>query len=409
MAERMIHPDLKKAIEKGSPQAYLPPEIVYGSIGEEVDDDFNLLHLGVRVSPKAIRTLLLMTSNGFNDEEGYHRHLSTQFQLNAISYGLFHDFLLPEDIPVLSRGKTPREYFAQSERDIYVGPANHLLGNKVLGSVEEVALDIERRRKYENPNLKVLLLHGKWNTIPHPGHIYAQSDLVQDVSLQHGVRHEDMVTVAVADTNKEVAEAGSDPYLNTLWRVSLLSYSPYCDYVCPSGNFNRKQKEADRHWQHKYALLRPFAIHIARDHPRYDIVLKRCLEVDAIPMSFPRFGDFVPKVGEPFHHIVDNMLSSRRLWKDTVEEGTFQTHWHRLLHIKRIRDELYGRRNWFEPEGVILPNAKIGLTPEHLRPGIIITRDSSAGRKIVIPPLADDPREIQLREALNSLNMGLNS
>jgi len=403
-----VHPDLKNAIEKGLPEAYLPLDIVYGSLGEAVEDNYNLLHLGVRASPKAIRTLLLMTSNGFYDEEGYHHHPSKQFQLNAISYGIFHDFLLGSDIPLLMQGKMPRENLAQSERDIYLGPANQLLGNKVLGSVEEVALDIERRRKF-NPNLKVLLLHGKWNTIPHPGHIYAQTDTEEDVALLYGIRYEDMVTVVVADTNQEITDAGSTPYLNTFWRTSLISYSPYCDYICPSGSFDKKSKEIDRHWLHKYSLLRPFGIHIARDHPRFDLVVKRCREIGAIPLSFPRFEDFIHRLGEPFISQVDNVLSSRRVWKDEVGERTFETQWFRLIQKKSIRDEMYGRRNWFEPEGVILPNPRIGLTPEKIKPAIITPEDIPSEVKIMIPPLAEDPREMRLREALATLSMGFNS
>ena len=70
---------------------------------------------------------------------------------------------------------------------------------------------------------------------------------------------------------------------------------------------------------------------------------------------------------------------------------------------------MYGRRNWFEPEGVILPNPRIGLTPEKIKPAIITPEDIPSEVKIMIPPLAEDPREMRLRAALATLSMGFNS
>ena len=74
--------------------------------------------------------------------------------------GCFNDFVTSDELEELIGGKKIEGNLAQKETDLYVGPTNCRLGSKVSGSLESTTIDIERTRR-DNPNTKVVLLHGK--------------------------------------------------------------------------------------------------------------------------------------------------------------------------------------------------------------------------------------------------------
>lgn len=369
--EQSIHPDLKVAYEKNLPEAYLPPEVFAALKGQALMfDEYSFLGYGFRASPTAIRTLCIATCNGFVDKRDFHSPFSPQFRLNAAVYALFNDLISKPEFSALSKGEAIEGNLVQEPEELFISPNHHTLGNKVFGCVEAVALDIEKRR-VSHPNLKVVLFHGKWNTIPHPGHMFCLRDTIQEMELEYGVNPQDLVFVILCDTNQEIAATGQIPFLNTFWRTSMMSYWPYVDYACPSGDFPlADQNAADRHWLHKYAILRPFAVNVAPDHSQKKIVLERIAKVGAIPVESHRLSQWYPAIPGEFvaQEFGEQTASSRELKWGKIDETQFERAFRHMLFLKNLRDQMYGRRRWFNPKGIVLPDPVRGLSLETIRP-----------------------------------------
>jgi glycerol-3-phosphate cytidylyltransferase-like family protein len=366
--EELNGQDLPEALTDGWPEAYLPQEVLASLLGQGMlFDDYRLLHHGLRISPEAIRTLCFAVCSGFSDENGKHYVSSPHFRLITLAYALFNDFFCQSELPILSGGKAIRGNLTKKPSDLLTGPTDHSLGSKVFGCVESVALDIEKR-KIAHPDLKVVLFHGKWNSIPHPGHIFCLRDAITEMAQEYQIDQQNLIVVVICDTNQGIMVAGQIPFLNTLWRTSLMSFLPYVDYACPSGEYPHTDNDAaDRHWLNVYSLLSPFAVNIAPDHFRKEVVYKRVRQVGAIPIEFPREGQWWPIL--PGESSPGSFEPSSRSIKDrAVSEDMLIRIIDHLLLVKHIRDQMYGPRQWFGPKGILLTNPSRSLTPGFIQP-----------------------------------------
>src|SRR3989339_1040624 len=178
-AEReSVNPELQKAIDKGYPEAIVPEETVIWLMGYENEiDDLSLIKLGYRFSPQAIRSMALALSNGIFTQEGYYPPPNPQFRQNVASYAYFNDFINCQEYGQLARGRAIYGNLPQEESGLWIGPGARLISNSVHPTMEEVGVILEARRK-ENPDLKVVLLDGKFNGVPHPGYFMLFKDIV---------------------------------------------------------------------------------------------------------------------------------------------------------------------------------------------------------------------------------------
>lgn len=362
---------IERGRRKDLPEVSLPSEVFAGLTGQSLMfDDYRMLGLGCRMSPVGVRSFLLAAIGGFHDEFGYHKPVSFGFRLNAILYAWFNDFVDDEEFQSLLHFKGINGNLSHSDSDLLIGPYHYRLENKVCDTVDAVALDIEKRRK-ENGDLRVLLVHGKWNSIPHLGHLFCLRDVVQEAAAEYQCDARNLVLVVLSDTNRDINQTGTIPFINTFWRVSLMSYWPYVDYVCPSGEFPADREKADRHWLRIYQVLRPDMVNIASDNPNKERIYDRVRQVGARPVEFNRDAQWPVAPGlSGAKMFAGAEVSSRGLRKGSVDKSAFTRTVQHVLAIKKIRDELYGPRDWFGHEGVILPDKGRGLTPEVLRPGL---------------------------------------
>lgn len=359
LEEGLMNPELKHAIESGYPEAYVPDEVVAWLMGFENEiDDLSAVKLGFRFSPQAVRAMTLALANGIFTEEGYYGPPNSQFRQNVASYGYFNDFITKEDYELLAQGKGIRGNLPQEESDIWIGPKARLISNSVYATIDEVALRVDEKRK-ENRNTKVVLFDGKWNGVPHPGYFFLFKDTVNELMLTEKVDPEDLVFVVACASDNYIRLAGGRPFLNTLWRISLMSYLPWVDYVCASGDSDIE--DIHRHWIYKTQVLWPDYISVEENHPFRERKFVQAKAAGVRVLTHRRAGMYYPiKVGSPSLERIDGPeISSGHLSEGIVgrqTEFSYSNPYAHLFTVKGIRDQLYGKRDWFASKQILLPS-----------------------------------------------------
>jgi len=369
-AEReSVNPELQKAIDKGYPEAIVPEETVIWLMGYENEiDDLSLIKLGYRFSPQAIRSMALALSNGIFTQEGYYPPPNPQFRQNVASYAYFNDFINYQEYGQLARGRAIYGNLPQEESGLWIGPGARLISNSVHPTMEEVGVILEARRK-ENPDLKVVLLDGKFNGVPHPGYFMLFKDIVQELVNEENVAPENLVFVVACATNSYIRSIGDIPFLNSLSRMSLISYMPWPDYVCSSGEF--ELDKGLKHWIYKTQIIAPDYYSIQEDHFLKESKIIQARAAGAKILTHKRTGMYFPtEVGSTsMTHLEGPEVSSSGLLQGTVgrkTEFSYSNPYAHLFAVKQIRDELYGKRNWFGSKQILLPSdaGNMTLPPE---------------------------------------------
>lgn len=393
----------QEATEAGYPEAYVPPEVLESLVNkDELEDDLSLLKLGCRISPKGLRTTIFAAANGFYTEDGYHLPFDTfQTRTSALLYGYFCDLFSKPEFDDLLHGKKLTENLASSPGDMVAGPVHQVLGSRVYPTLEEVALDIERRKK-DNPELKTIFIHGRWNNVPHPGHIFSSREIYSSVSNFYNIPENNLVIIVSCDNNSLIRASHTTPFLNTLWRVSMMSYIPWVDYVCPSGDFIgvSYNKDVDRHWAHKYQILKPDFVNVDPDSPQLESITQRIKNAGAIPVISPyRTGAWIPEPGNPMAKRGKNPISATNIRDNKVDINTLESEFNHLLLVKHIRDEMYGARNLFNSPNLLRLDKSRGYYPVKVE----VPQYEENPFKIQVPELPVSPNEKLLHFALGGI------
>lgn len=181
--------------------------------------------------------------------------------------------------------------------DLFLGKKDRRVRNVIRPNIDVVAKDIEKIRQ-EKPWVAVVFNHGKWNGFPHCGYMLAYLDVMEAMS-DMGYHEADVIYVIANDTNSDIKEAGSQPFLNTSWRMSLNSYLPY-DFIYSSGDFG-SYNNVNKHWNRHYELLKPDFIVADPDDPVTPFKVARVKELglDTKFIFRKRFGSLTREpIGE---------------------------------------------------------------------------------------------------------------
>lgn len=251
--------------------------------GYEAHDDLNPLKMGLRYSPKAVRSLIDLLSHDLVemrdnlDGNIYSIPNRTFFAQNAGIFGLLNGFIDYEEYSVLARGEKIKGNFPESGEEIWSG-LHPKFNNYLLPTIDQAAIRIDRF-KNSDPKIKSIFFHGKWNTIPHLGHTLFLRRSLEQIHDVYQVDYKDMITVVACDTNQNIKDSGSKPFLTTAWRMSLMSYLPVVGYVCCSRNFDYQY--ADQYWEYKYTLLKPDFVPVEKGDPLTDSKIARARKIGA--------------------------------------------------------------------------------------------------------------------------------
>lgn len=344
----------QRAIDRGYPEAIVP-EVVqawYKGKHKEINDLRTIIGQGYRYSPKAMRSMTLALANGIYTDtgKGYYGPPNQQFRHNVASYAYFNDFITYEEYVQLVRdGKALRSNLPQEEFELWSGPDAPFIHNSVHPTMEGVGAILEERRR-QNPNIKVALFDGKFNGIPHPGYFILFSSAVERLMNQEKIRPENLIFVVACANNNYISQTGSMPFLDTVSRMSLMSYLPWIDYVCHSGEYTLDT--ALTHWIYKIQNIAPDYYMIENDHPLKDKKIFQAITAGAKILTHGRAGiDFPTEIGSSLkRRFPGPEISSGGILAGTVgieSEISYSNPYARLFAIKNARDMQYGKRDWF--------------------------------------------------------------
>ena len=342
--------DLKWAKEHKMPEVAVPYPLINWMLEEPIPDDLSPLKESLRYSPEAIRTMIISYMTGiFHPDKGYIGPKSFQASLNAGIYGLFNDLITHQELDTLLQRKVLRTNVCNDEEDILISkhPQFH---SRMFGTMEGAALD----PKWIMPGSCKVFFNGTWNGFPHAGHILYLSSTLDQIHLDHNIPYEKMVVMVACEQNQEIKFWGKDPFIDTIGRMSLMSYIPYVDLVAPSGSWG-EGGDPEAHWAYKMGLVRPDFISIEKDDPYLERKVKRSEALGITVLRNWRHGAYTPQMHDDgsvtLERVPGNVLSSTNLLQDNVAEGDFDYRLtNPIAHLmtkKQIREMLYGKRVWF--------------------------------------------------------------
>ena len=218
---------------------------------KEVEDDRNLARKGRRYSPKAVRCLIedLRHEKALIDgDKGIGWKVPNQefFISNAGLFGVINGFIsLDEYQNEFNQGELLRDNMPEERDDLW--EESELIFNSVEAAAKRV-----KELKNEYPSAKSVLFHGKWNGIPHPEHIIFMIRALAKIDRKYGVK--EMIWMVGCDSNEYISDFAV-PFLNTDWRMSLISYLPGMNVVFCPGDFTASQ--AGDMWSKHYERLQP--------------------------------------------------------------------------------------------------------------------------------------------------------
>jgi hypothetical protein len=238
------------------------------------EDDYTALLAGQRISPKAVRTLIASLVNGSIENIAL-MNAGSQRERSALAYGDLSDIISSEEYNAFfTNGEPITGNLVEREEELFIGKDyEERIGSRVFGSVEDMAKEIAVFKE-TNPNKKIILLHGKWNGIPHAGYFWAMADIFSDKYSGSYYNLKDLCYVIICDNNASMESFGASPFLNTAWRVSMMSYMPLVRFVAPVDTIT--PKTADDIYTRHYQTISPDCVNIAPDNPAINSIIERC-------------------------------------------------------------------------------------------------------------------------------------
>ena len=214
------------------------------------------------------------------------------------------------------------------------------------------------------------------------------------------------MTVVMCDTNSDIASQGSIPVTNTMWRASAMSYLPYVDYCCPSGEQPTDSEEINKHRLYKYRVLRPDFVHVDSGHFHLAAVLDRCAQVGVVPIQNQRIASYLPEFGNPRAAEVDNPISSSNLREGRVNcEMSMSSAIYEMMAKKMIRDMYYGSRDWFSSKYFLVPDRSRNLMPREVSALSVVSSENEGDGTINVPRMITTPGEVVLHKAFKERGM----
>jgi len=179
------------------------------------------------------------------------------FSHNLVHYFYFTGLVSREEGMDLFSGRAPRhdrliQRGTEWKREL---DPEHDRGAVVDSAVQ--AAEKIREIRGRNENVKVALVKGKWNGIPHFGYLMMFAELFAHLNGYEGmaIREENIMLTIAADTNHNLRTYGQTvPFLNTAWRSSLLRRIRVVDLVFSAGDF---QGSIVKHWERVHEQIRP--------------------------------------------------------------------------------------------------------------------------------------------------------
>jgi len=148
-------------------------------LGEPATDNFQPLHAGVRYSPELMRAMTKALTYGIRSETQEFIAPNPVYWANVFAYSWLHDFITDEEMPILG-GQMPIEgSMPQTEIDFYAFHDDPRLRNIVTGSIDAIATRLTDKKAAmlaAGQDPKVVFFHGKWNGVPHIGHLFLITD-----------------------------------------------------------------------------------------------------------------------------------------------------------------------------------------------------------------------------------------
>jgi hypothetical protein len=217
-------------------------------------DDLTQLGLGFRHSPRAIRVLILMAISELFDAElhKYEVPNQDQFATNLMIYGETLGFISSFERKMLELGIPYFLNLSKNRQDQYL--KSHVNSNSEILPSFEILTERLQAEKAKNSGIKTVLFHGKWN-VPHFGYMLWIKNSLAKISQQFEISPDLLLPILVAEKNNYIMSAGKAPFLNTHWRLSLMSYLPNLKYLLPGGDIDITS--AAEFWAKKYTEIKP--------------------------------------------------------------------------------------------------------------------------------------------------------
>jgi hypothetical protein len=341
------HPDYLEALSRDVPQIYPPDAFRDWIAGEPIRDNLSPIREGYRLSPEAVRSMAsTLCAGAVMPNRGKFRPNSTQAAFAAAAYAYYNDFVSQKEYWQMLNGRAIRGNHCEEPEDILI--KNHpLFHSSIYPSLAEAASD----RRWQNPGKTKVFFHGSWNGFPHPVHILYIRDTLTQIEQEYGIPIENMTVLVAGDQNAEIKyTGGKQPAMDTLCRLSLLSYLFEVDLVAPSGSWY-PYGDVNRHWSSVLYGIRPDFMSFEANDPLFNEKAKRARAAGVTVLQNSRFGtdgvyDPEQKVNRPL--LPGNPMTSRNLWQGNVGvTDQFLGPLSRILDIRRIRVTAYGKRQWF--------------------------------------------------------------
>lgn len=323
----------------------------------ELEEQWEMLGKGLRFSPPAIKEMAYKVAAGTKityKEAGFLEphpdprvspDFSFQYKYEMAFYLSFVGFINEEQYRNFwydTDGSKPNQDLGLGKYLPLIENGHNYLRNIVSPTIEKTAKYIQKI-KLIRPNTVVVFNHGKWNGFPHSGYIMNYLN-VMNILKKKGISEENVIYVVACDTNSDIRQRGSSPFLNTLWRISLNSYLPY-DFVCSSGDFTSLE-DADPFWKENYKILNPdYLVAVRTDRiTKLKIKTLKELGLKTEVIQVPRYGSArenlsVSQTGlKTFNYDLLAALGFRMFIADAYNSGEFdrKANWKNFLATRGL-------------------------------------------------------------------------
>jgi hypothetical protein len=319
-----------KTIEDG--EHYISSDIAAWLQGQEFEDKRDLIQRGLRYSPESIRCLLFYMRIGyiFEGDNAFYKRVPNDklFVANADVYGVINGFYSHEEYKAINQGGVLTDHFPKEYQDL------DQKSDKIFSSAKEVANKIVEMKE-KDPDVKSVLFHGKWNGVPHAGHMLYLNRSLDKIVHELGVNPNKVVAIVGCDGNRYIKET-RHPFLDTDWRMSLMSYLPLVNMVFFPGDFTTKQ--AGKAWTDIYKIIKPDFVPIEAKDKYAENRFNRATISGSTPILVDDYINLDDKV--------ENRISMSELLNGETNMENFKKTNQLLLNLTGLS----WQRDWFEKE-----------------------------------------------------------
>ena len=221
--------------------------------------------------------------------------------------------------------------------------------NKIIEN-EDRAKQFFRKMKAENPKKQIVLLHGKFN-VPHLGHLLLVRNCRQYL-YKFGFSQDEIIIVLGCMSNEYIYDAGKIHFMNSDFRMSILSLSPDVDYIFQvSPSFECEY--IDEFFSELYISLGANFIPLEKNDPNEQERLFRNHIGSVQTISFDRSRRYDSFIERKILDPINSDISSSAIQSDTVDPKILNITYQMLRnfdqdYIEELhREHIYNRRPLF--------------------------------------------------------------